>query len=118
MMNRGEVWLITLEPTVGAEMKKTRPAIIMSDDTIGVLPLRVIVPITVWKDRYAISPWMVQLTPRPTNGLTKLSAADAFQVRCVAQERFIRQLGSLSTSDIEAITLALAKVFRIPVSTP
>jgi len=112
MMNRGEVWLITLEPTVGAEMKKIRPAVIMSDDTIGILPLRVIVPITVWKDRYAISPWMVKLNPS-TNGLTKVSAADAFQVRCVAQERFIKQLGSLTPVEIEAITLALAKVFRI-----
>ena len=99
-------------------MKKTRPAIIMSDDGIGVLPLRVIVPITVWKDRYAISPWMVQLIPNRTNGLRKPSAADAFQVRSVAQERFVRKLGTLSALKIEAITKALAKVFRIPISTP
>ena len=45
-MNRGELWLIDLEPTIGAEIKKTRPVIIVSSDTIGILPLKVIVPIT------------------------------------------------------------------------
>ena len=48
-MRRGEVWLINLDPTVGAEIMNTRPAVIVSDDAIGVLPLKVIVPITDWK---------------------------------------------------------------------
>jgi mRNA interferase MazF len=53
-MHRGDVWLINLDPTVGAEIKKTRPAVIVNDDAVGILPLRVIVPITEWKDRYAL----------------------------------------------------------------
>ena len=52
-MRRGEVWLINLDPTVGAEIKKTRPAVIVNDDAVGVLPLRVIVPLTEWKERFA-----------------------------------------------------------------
>lgn len=88
-MRRGEVWLVSLNPTLGAEMNKTRPAIIVNDDTIGTLPLRVIVPITDWKDRYKLAVWMVRLEPDKENGLNKLSAADAFQVRSVAQERLI-----------------------------
>lgn len=36
-MRRGEVWLINLDPTVGAEIQKTRPAIIVNDDGVGVL---------------------------------------------------------------------------------
>jgi mRNA-degrading endonuclease toxin of MazEF toxin-antitoxin module len=47
-MRRGEIWLINLDPTVGAEIMKTRPAVIVSDDAIGVLLLKVIVPITDW----------------------------------------------------------------------
>jgi mRNA interferase MazF len=47
-MRRGEVWLINLDPTVGSEIQKTRPAVIVNDDAIGILPLRVIVPITAW----------------------------------------------------------------------
>ena len=45
-MKRGEVWLINLDPAAGSEIKKTRPAVIVNDDAIGILPLRVIVPIT------------------------------------------------------------------------
>ena len=50
-MQRGEIWLINLSPTLGAEMQNTRPAVIVNEDEVGVLPLKVIVPITDWKDR-------------------------------------------------------------------
>ncbi len=112
-MNRGEIWLINLDPTIGAEIKKTRPAVIVNDDAIGILPLKVIVPITDWKDRYAVAPWMVQLEPDADNGLSKPSAADAFQVRSVAQERFVRQLGKLSNAVMREVTAALAIVLSI-----
>lgn len=85
-MRRGEVWLINLDPTIGDEIKKTRPAVIVNDDAVGILPLKVIVPITEWKDRYAVAPWMTRLEPDTENGLDKPSAADAFQVRSVAQD--------------------------------
>jgi mRNA interferase MazF len=45
-MRRGQVWLINLDPTVGAEIKKTRPAVVVNNDAIGILPLKVVVPIT------------------------------------------------------------------------
>jgi mRNA interferase MazF len=112
-MRRGEVWLINLDPTVGAEIKKTRPAAIVNDDAIGILPLKVIVPITEWKDRYAVAPWLVRLEPNAENGLDKPSAADAFQVRSVAQERFVRRLGILSDTVMQEITRALAVVLSI-----
>lgn len=111
-MNRGEVWLINLDPTIGAEIKKTRPAVIVNDDAIGVLPLRVIVPITDWKDRYTVAPWLVRLEPDTNNGLSKMSAADAFQVRSVAKERFVRQVGILSDRVMSEVTQALAIVLK------
>ena len=112
-MRRGKVWLINLDPTVGAEIKKTRPAVIVNDDAIGILPLKVIVPITEWKDRYAVAPWLVRLEPDAENGLDKPSAADAFQVRSVAQERFVRRLGKLSDTAMQEIIKALAVVLSI-----
>jgi mRNA interferase MazF len=112
-MRRGEIWFINLDPTVGAEIKKTRPAVIVSDDAIGILPLKVIVPVTEWKDRYAVAPWMVRLEPDAENGLDKPSAADAFQVRSVAQVRFVRQLGRVSDKTMKGITEALAVVLGI-----
>jgi len=42
-MNKGEIWLINLDPTIGAEIKRTRPAVIVNEDAIRILPLRVIV---------------------------------------------------------------------------
>ena len=45
-MRRGEVWLINLDPTIGAEIRKTRPVVIVNYDAIGILPLKVSVPIT------------------------------------------------------------------------
>ena len=44
-MQRSEVWLVNLEPTIGAEIRKIRPAVIVSKDGVGVLALKVIVPI-------------------------------------------------------------------------
>jgi mRNA interferase MazF len=46
--------LINLDPTLGAEIRKTRPAVIVSDDAIGTLPLRVIVPVTIPASRTAL----------------------------------------------------------------
>lgn len=112
-MRRGEVWLVDMEPALGDEIKKIRPAIVVSDDAIGVLLLKVVVPLTDWKDRYAAVAWMVRLAPDAGNGLSKVSAADAFQVRSLSQQRFIRQLGKLSDRDLQKVADALAVVLSI-----
>ncbi len=114
-MRRGDVWLIKLDPTVGAEIKKVRPAVIVSSDAIGILPLKVIVPLTAWQDRYGIAPWMVRVDPTSENGLDKPSAADSFQVRSVSQDRFARRLGSLSEATMQDIARAIAIVLDIDV---
>jgi mRNA interferase MazF len=87
-MKQGEVWLINLDPTIGSEIKKTRPAVVVNDDALGKLPLKVIVPLTDWKDRYDIAPWMVKIMPDKNNNLSKPSAADCFQVRSLSELRF------------------------------
>jgi mRNA interferase MazF len=112
-MYRGEIWFINLDPTIGAEIRKTRPVVIVNDDNVGILPLKIIVPITDWKDRYSVAPWLVRLEPDAKNGLDKLSAADAFQVRSVAQERFFQKVGKLSDQVMQKITSALAIVLSI-----
>lgn len=112
-MRRGEIWLVALEPTVGAEIGKTRPVVIVSDETVGILLLEVIVPITDWKERYTERNWMVRLEPSSENGLAKLSAADTFQVRSVSQQRFVRQLGSLSETIMEEIADTLTIVLDL-----
>lgn len=112
-MRRGEIWLVNLEPTIGAEIKKTRPCVIVSDDTIGALPLKVVAPLTDGKDRYRTVPWMVMLEPDKHNNLAKTSTIDLFQVRCVAEERLIRKLGTINTVLFEGIAKALKTVFSL-----
>ncbi len=53
-MKQNDIWLIDLDPTVGSEIKKTRPAVIVSDNSLVKLPLKNIVPLTDWKDRYEL----------------------------------------------------------------
>ena len=112
-MRRGEVWRINLDPTVGAEIRKTRPVIIVNDDEIGILPLKVVVPITDWKDRYEEIVWMTKIESNSENGLSKNSSADAFQVRSVSQERFVERLGKVSDENLTEITESLAIVLKI-----
>src|SRR5690606_6776164 len=112
---RGQVWKVNLDPTRGAEMKKLRPCVVVSADSIGKLPLKVIVPITEWKEIYASYPWIVKLEPNVQNGLDKLSAADAFQVKSLSTERFVKQLGVLSEEEIDDIVSAIGIVIQIPI---
>lgn len=112
-MKQSEIWLIDLDPTKGSEIQKIRPAIIVNDDALGRLPLKVIVPITDWKDRYIIAPWMIQLMPNAQNGLNKESAADCFQVRSLSQERLIKKIGSIDKNTLDEIKEALKKVFSM-----
>lgn len=112
-MKQNEVWLINLDPTVGAEIQKTRPAIVVNDNSLGKLPLKIIVPITDWKERYEIAPWMIKIEPNSKNGLSKVSSADCFQVRSVSQDRFTKRLGKLSDAIMDDIRIALSKVLSI-----
>jgi mRNA interferase MazF len=112
-MKQGEIWLINLDPTIGAEIKKTRPAVIVNDDALGKLPLKIIVPVTDWKDHYSIAPWMIKIDPTGQNGLSKISSADCFQVRSVSQERFIKRIGFIDETIKIKLKSALSKVLSI-----
>ena len=112
-MKQSEIWLVDLDPTKGAEIQKKRPAIIINDNRLGKLPLKIVVPITDWKDYYQIASWMVKLEPNSANGLSKDSAADCFQVRLLSQDRLIKKLGSIDETNLEKIKEALKRVFDI-----
>ncbi len=111
-MQRGEIWLVNLDPTIGSEIRKTRPAMIVSSDLVGILPLKVIVPFTEWQDRYAQAPWMVKINPDEQNHLTKDSAADALQIRSVSQQRLVQKIGALSPMQIAKIVQAVMTVLQ------
>jgi mRNA interferase MazF len=109
-MKQGEIWLIDLDPTIGAEMNKTRPAVIINDDLLGKLPLKIIAPITDWKEHYSVAPWMIPINPSKQNGLTKKSSIDCFQIRSVAKNRLIKQIGRITIPEILQIQEGIVKV--------
>ena len=111
---RGEVWLVDFDPAVGAEIRKVRPAVVISMDTIGRLPLRMVVPITDWKPFYAGFPWFVKLPVSPDNGLVKDSGADCFQTKSISEGRFVQCLGEVTSQELDDIASAIALCVGTP----
>jgi mRNA interferase MazF len=109
---RGEIWWVNFDPTIGAEIRKSRPAVVVSSDAIGKLPVKLVAPVTDWKDWYATQHWLVELTPDPLNGLAKHSAVDTLQLRGVDLQRFDSRLGRLSSDTLDEVIAAIAIVIE------
>ena len=107
-MKRGEVWEVNLDPTIGAEIKKVRPCVIVSRDALARLPLKIIVPLTEWKEAFKDAPWHVLVEPTSENGLSKKSSADTYQIRSISEKRLVNRLGEVSDQVIEQIEKGLA----------
>ncbi len=109
---RGEVWLVNFDPTLGTEIQKIRPAVVISSNDVGALLIKLVAPITDWKDRYFRNLWHVRIDPTVDNGLSKSSSVDTLQLRGVDTQRFIKKLGVLSSDEIAAITIAIVTVIE------
>ena len=77
-------------------------------DPIGSIGLRIVVPLTGYKELHNKYRWYVPLTRNSRNGLSKDSTADAFQIKCVSVERFIHRMGAVSADKIEQVAEAVA----------
>jgi len=101
MMNRGEVWWINFEPSIGGEIRKQRPAIIVSNDAANHFLNRVqVVPITSNVDK--LYPSEAYVTFRG-----KKSKAMADQITAVSKKRLINSAGSISKTEIEGVGRAI-----------
>lgn len=107
---RGDIWRINLDPTVGSEIKKIRPAVVVSTPIFDKLPVRIIVPLTTWQAKFANHLNKVHILSSPQNGLDHDSAADVVQLRCVSLERFISRIGVLEAAVVEEIAAGIAIV--------
>lgn len=105
---RSEVWEVRFDPSEGDEIKKIRPAVVMTAKGVGRMQLHIVVPITAWQPQFARYFWMIHLLSTSANGLAKESAADAFQVKSVSMNRFQNKLGVLTADDTEQIAAAIA----------
>jgi len=93
-------------------MQKTRPAVVISSDCIGKLPLRIVVPITEWKELFSDYQWHVKIAPTTVNGLSKTSSADALQVRSIDVLRLVKRLGYVPLSLLDEITAAIVSIIE------
>ncbi len=114
MPKRGEIWRVSLDPTRGSETRKERPCVIVSSDRMGVLPVKLIVPLTDWNASYSNKPWIVLVLPSVENGLSKPSAAETLQTKAAALERFSRKIGILEDFVLLEIIQAVCLVLEAP----
>lgn len=111
-MKQFEIWLVNLDPTIGAEIKKTRPCVILNNDDIGLLPLKIVAPLTDYKPHYEKNPWMLTVTPNALNNLEKKSILDLFQLRSLSEERLIRKIGTLDSRLAQLVPGTLTMIFE------
>jgi mRNA interferase MazF len=98
---RGEVWWVSFDPSVGGEIQKTRPAVVLSNDSANVALNRVIVvPISSQVARIYPGEALITL-----NGEQRKAMAD--QIMTASKQRLKNKLGVLSRTDTTAVESAL-----------
>ena len=103
-MKRGEIWLVALDPTVGSEIKKSRPCVIVSPpELIQHLRTVIVAPMT---SKGFVAPFRVPVTHAGTKGLIVLD-----QIRTVDKIRLVKRLGTITARTLSATLTALQEVF-------
>jgi mRNA interferase MazF len=98
---RGEVWLITFDPSVGGETQRTRPAAIVSNDAANAVLNRVqVVPVSSSTSRLYPAEALITL-----NGERRKAMAD--QITTASKLRLLRRMGQLTRDDVDAVAHSL-----------
>ena len=111
-INQGEIWMVNFEPSVGNEIQKFRPAIVVNDDRIGRFGIKIVVPITQWKEHYIDYPWIIKIIPDDINGLSKDSSIECFQIKSFAVDRFDKKIGEIDKLLLLQVHRTIAKTLN------
>ena len=109
----GDIVWVNLDPTVGDEIKKKRPVVVLNNGHEKHLRLAIVVPVTNWTELWDNNPFFVSLDPSKQNGLKKKSAVDCFQVRTVSHQRVLDGLGAVTPGELTQIKKALALILDL-----
>jgi mRNA interferase MazF len=104
VVTRGEVWLVTLDPTVGSEIQKTRPCLVISPPEMHDFLRTVIVAPMTTGARPA--PYRVPVTFQGKRGLILLD-----QLRTLDKVRLVKRLGNITPQTLAAALQILQKAF-------
>ena len=104
MVKRGEVYLINLDPTIGSEIQKTRPCVIVSPDEMNKYIRTVIIAPMTTKIRSYKSRIKVEFSDRQAQIMLD-------QLRTIDKQRLIKKLGNLSTEEIKKVLSLLQEMF-------
>ena len=106
-MTRGDIWWVALDPSQGSEIKKTRPCVVLTHDTLNRLRKTVVVvPLST-----AAKPHPPITVPVTCQGRAAVAVID--QIRAVAKHRLQSKMEALSAKDLVAITRALSTILEI-----
>ena len=111
---RGEIYLTALDPALGREIQKTRPALVIQNDVSNRLSdMTIVAPITSTV-RFPLNPVHVLLAANEKTGLSVTSVALLNQIRAVDRMRLVKRLGSIDALTLtqvdEAIRISLGLV--------
>jgi len=103
---RGEIYIVNFDPTVGAEIKKTRPALVLQNDIANRhSPITIVAAITSKYDA-TLYPTEVLVKP-PEGGLTTNAVVLLNQIRSIDKGRLIKRLGLLKPATMQKVDRAL-----------
>jgi mRNA interferase MazF len=104
VVKRGEIWLVALDPTVGSEIKKSRPCVIVSPPELNEhLRTVIVVPMT---SKGFTAPFRVAVTHAAKKGLIVLD-----QIRTVDKIRLVKRVGTVNTKALSNALTTLQEVF-------
>ena len=107
-IERGEIWWVSLDPTVGREIKKKRPCVVLSANEINSLrSTPVVIPLS--SSPEAAPPIVVMV---PSAGKDSVAVMD--QIRAVDKRRFVNRAGMLSQEDLKSVEKAAKQVLALP----